>query len=369
MPDTVSPAAQALDGKTTVDDKMVFEPERLSYLSAVDLAARIAAAIPGDNAAERPVVIAGVPFLSDLANLVAIGTLLDTLAEDYQSLGEQADHLREKRLPQTGADTDVVTLRAANVMSVLPPFAPVAAVAAGLNTAIGIVSLFREDVSFSGVRTGVDSLAFEIAVAGELKKRGFATVLIPDLFVVPTHDAVKDSLRGRLQAIERAKLKLWQTITPIVSELVDLDTQLDQASRDSRQPDVDRLSGEIAVLRRDLSPITEPLSKADQRLSEILAQLQHVDPAGMTGLARLLRAEAIRARTPAFLHLKVVSSGGHNRTSRSLLRTLFAGDGLSFMGGLVARWALLNEKGEVENGGVLTGRQAGRFPPLGFWSS
>jgi hypothetical protein len=62
-------------------------------------------------------------------------------------------------------------------------------------------------------------------------------------------------------------------------------------------------------------------------------------------LARLLRAEAIRVRQPAFLNAAVVASGGHNRIIRNLFRMLFLGDGLSFAGGATVRWALLGSDG------------------------
>jgi hypothetical protein len=365
MADTTTSLVQPLDGKTAIDDKMTFEPERLSYVAAADLAVMIAAEIGEANADKRPVVICDVGFLSDLANLVAIGVMLDTIAGDYQALGQQAANLSEDRsTPVFNAIAEEATAQMARVSALAPlPLTPLTAVEGVLNTALGIVSLFREDVSFSGVKTGVDALAFEIAVAAEMKKRSFARVLIPGLFVVPSHVAGQDSLLFRLKAIEGAKLTLWRILAPIVSDLVESETELDQASRDANQAEVDRLTGEIAKLRRDLSPITEPAAKTDQRFSEILTELQKVDAdSGLTGLARLLRAEAIGNTAPMFLHIKVVSSGGHNRISRSLFRTLFAGDGLSFMGGVVARWALLNEKGEVEKGGILSGERAGKFP-------
>ena len=75
---------------------------------------------------------------------------------------------------------------------------------------------------------------------------------------------------------------------------------------------------------------------------------------GLNQLARLLRAEVIQKKQPIYLHAKVVSSGGHHRISRSLFRTLFVGDGLSFAGGAIVRWGLLTGTGELLLGGILS---------------
>ena len=64
---------------------------------------------------------------------------------------------------------------------------------------------------------------------------------------------------------------------------------------------------------------------------------------------------------PRYLHALVVASGGFNRTSRSLLRTIFSGDGLSFLGGATARWALLKENGSVAKGGIESEQEWGTF--------
>jgi hypothetical protein len=78
----------------------------------------------------------------------------------------------------------------------------------------------------------------------------------------------------------------------------------------------------------------------------------------------MLRAEqlSITLKGAVYLHAAVVSSGGHNRVSRSLLRILFFGDGLSSMGGAVARWALLEADGAVTTGGIRAAREGARFP-------
>jgi hypothetical protein len=345
MPDpTPANQIQPLQGKTTIDDKMFFEPERLSYEAARGLADKIAAALAGE-CRKGHIVIASTGLLSDFANYHAVTVLVDLLTRDYQALATQAEQATARRAAVAQIAPAAVPQLA--IRSLVPAITPVAAIATGLNAALGLVSMFRQDVSFFGAKTVIDSLAFQIAIAARLKAMKFEHVIVPDLAVL-SQPAGGSALNAKLQDLEQAKSSVWSLVTPLVAELVELDTELDVAARASNQSEVDRLTTEVNQLRRDLSPVTEPLAAIDQRLSALQADWQKSDPdTGLTGFARLLRAEAVQALNPVYLHGKVVSSGGHHRISRSLFSSLFTGDGLSFKGGAVVRWALLNSGGEV----------------------
>ena len=344
MPDTPSPIPipQPLAGQTTADEKMTFEPERLSYQSACELADSIAAAIPTDDKHKR-IVIASLADLADLANLRGALAMLDLLEQDYRQIGESAQTAAGRR-----------TVKSLAVTNLLPPVTALSGIATVISAGLGIASLFRRDVSYAGSPTSVDAIAFEIAVAAELKKLNFDHVLIPALGVFPAAPP-GDSLKDKLRKLESAKFAVWQIVQPMVSELVTLDTQIDLASRAKDQPKIDRLTIEINALRADLAPLTEPLAALDQRWSQIQGDWQKTSPdTGLTGFARLLRAEVVQRGDPVYLHAAVVSSGGYRRISRSLFCTIFTGDGLTFTGGVIIRWALLNASGEFQAGGLLT---------------
>lgn len=342
------PAAQPLAGQTTADDKMVFEPERLSYESARRLAATIANALP-DRDKNKRIVIASLADLADVANFRGTAVMLDLLQKDYEQIALSARTANERRIEVQPEAFGIMA--AANV---LPPVTPLSGIATVVNAGLGLASLFRQDVSFSGSPASVDAVAFEIAVAAALKDLQFEHVRIPALGVFPSNPG-SNSLAAGLQALERAKSEAWQIIRPLISELVSLDTQLDLASRAKNQTEIDRLTGEINSLRADLSPVTEPLAALDLRWSQIQGDwLKVSSDTGLTGFARLLRAEALQLNDPTYLHAAVVSSGGHRRITRSLLRTIFTGDNLTFAGGVVVRWALLDSSGEVLRGGLLT---------------
>jgi hypothetical protein len=351
----------SLDGKTTVDDKMVFEPERLSYQSADCLAAKISGSVCSDLKS-KVVVIVGTPFLADLTNLQSVFVQLEALKRDYDALVALANQMMVNRsLPlQNGSlaqelDSTSTTAGAEATKDFMATaFNPVTA---GISAALGLVSLFREDVEYKGIQTVVNPLAFELALADKVKKNGAERVYVPDMVVLPPTQNDASSLNGRLSAVQCAKSEVWTAIGPLVSELVKVDAELDRAMREKDQAGVDNMTRQLSSIRQDLDPITDQLRRADLRLSDLLTAWDKVDEStGMTILARLLRAEGVKALKPSFLHAQVVSSGGHCRTTRSLLRMIFTGDGLSFMGGATARWALLEDDGSVLRGGIVSER-------------
>lgn len=347
------PLVQPLEGTTSVDEKLFFEPERLSYQAAASLAAEVRRAIV-DAVKDKDVIIAGTALLVDLANIRAVEESLAVLEKDYSSLAGVWRPAPAVPVMKTGL--------ALNAFAVLP------AASAVISGALGILSFFREDVDYRGIRTVVDPLAFELALAGELASAGAAKgVYVAELFA-PTGGA--SNLVERLDLTHQARIRVWQLAAPRIAELARLDGELDAASREGNQERVDRLVSKIAKIRRILDPLTEPLSRLDRRLDELEAGLNRTDDkTGLTTLARLLRAEAIReAAAPGavFVHAAVVSSGGHHRISRHLLRMIFLGDGLSFTGGAVIRWAVVERSGNVVKAGIKSLSLAARSPYSGL---
>jgi hypothetical protein len=340
-----------LEGKTTIDDKMFFEPERLSYQCAVDIAAEIAENVKAE-VTNQTVVIASTQLLADFANLQAAYTTLETLAQDYEnvaSLGREFTMRRSLTVMEESVVPDAV-IGAALTSAIAPATTLV-------NAALGLVGFFREDVEFHGARTTVDTLAFEITLAAHLKQVAGTKVIIPDLKVGSAVITTEGSLSFRLAKVQKAKSAAWALIAPMITELVQLEAELERVAREGNQSEFDRISAQISDLRRDMQPVSEPLARSDQQLADLQKQWsQRDDVSGVSELARLLRAEAILDVKPIYLHAKVVSSGGHHRISRSLLRSIFVGDGLSFAGGATARWALLTETGEVLKGGIIIKR-------------
>jgi hypothetical protein len=186
---------------------------------------------------------------------------------------------------------------------------------------------------------------------------------VPDFVVVSSPLTGQGSMLDRGQAMQDARHAAWQSVGPLLAELGKTDAALDAATRTNNAAQVDTLSRQVFELRKKVEPLTETLGQADRRLHDLQAQWDKVsETTGLTTLARLLRAELLHAKNPKYLHAVVVSSGGHNRVSRHLFRMLFVGDGLSSMGGVVVRWALLEPDGSFVKGGIRAARQSASFP-------
>lgn len=369
MADTAQNTITPLEGKTTIDNQMFFEPERLSYQSADHVAARIAREVR-DKVKGRTVVIAGTQLLADFANLQAIYLLLDSIRSDYGALISQGIDIGN--MHSLVAPEKIVEFKNEATFAEAAISSPLAPITTVLDATLGLVSLFREDVEYHGAKTVVDTLAFEIALAAWLKAEGATKVFVPDLMMVPLTEVRPGSLRDRLKSAQNAKASVWKLVGPLISDLARLEGELDEAVREKDQQRLDALASRVSELRSVMQPIADPLARTDQRLADLQNKWEQVDASsGLSLLARLLRAETIlppiegkKGEEPLYLHAKVVSSGGHHRISRNLFRMLFLGDGLSFAGGATIRWALLGKDGSIEKGGIFVARRKSRSQPL-----
>ena len=350
-PSTASqPSVGPLEGRTTIDDKTTFEPERLSYAAAARVAAFIAGEVKRDVSCQT-VVVASDTFLADLGNLATANLQLEMLTDDYRRVA--ASLAPPAASPSSSAKASVAAA----------PALAATAVTAGLQSALGLVSLFRQDAEIKGVATRIDPRAFEIALASALKHAGVCTVIVPDLMALRTPLDGPGTLRGRWRAMEDARQAAWEAVGPLLADLGTTDAALDAATRNDAKPEIETLSRAVFDLRRRVEPLTQTLGQADRRLNDLHAQWEKAnETTGLTLLSRLLRAEAIDAQRPRYLHAAVVAAGGHHRITRNLFRMIFLGDGLSAMGGVVVRWALLEASGAFAKGGIRNGRSSAAFP-------
>jgi hypothetical protein len=90
----------------------------------------------------------------------------------------------------------------------------IAPITATVTSVLGLVSLFREDVEFRGVRTVVDSLTFKLVLAQQLRNEGATKVFVPELFAV---DAACRRCTRRRRPPRRSSApssRNWSTPTP-----------------------------------------------------------------------------------------------------------------------------------------------------------
>jgi hypothetical protein len=369
------------EGRTTVADKMFYETELLSYRCAESIASSIACKVRA-SLRGRTVVIVGTPLLADFANLDALLLTLADMQNEYEAITARAESVVQAKLRrevaksqagETSRRFEEALIPEANIPSALlggltgasivgAATSAVGVAAPLVGAALGLVGLLKQDNQYYGDRTTLDPLAFELALADQLKQGGADAVIVPNLTVFqPAKNP--DSIISLMERLQASKSASWSSVGPMIAELVSLEKELADASAAKNQAEIDRLSKELAETRRNLDPLAIPLERADQRLADLQAKWEKVDEStGWSLLARMLRAEAIHRDRPIYLHAAIVSSGGHHRINRSLWRLITLSDGLSFTGGAVVRWALLDPHGMIQNGGILSERRTSELP-------
>ena len=357
-----------LEGKTTVDDKMVFEPQRLSYEASRAIAEKIARRI-SERTKDRLVVIAGMQLLADFGNVVAIRSMLEEIAGEYDGLTKavQASTYLVPHAPVTTRS------RSDYAQLAVPSFDTLSA---GVKSALSLLSLFRQDVDYRGVPLSIDTLAFEVELAARLRMHKARHVLVPDFTMFTTSDTGASALRTLFERVKAARNASIQVIAAKAPkrvrgagtlnlrealaakraerEVIDLEhvdlERGDQAHADQQHEQ----STEAPAPNFDA--IVEIFGEIDRRFGDLESQLakSETDAGGRTLSSRLHRAEKILAQSPLLVHTRVLLAGGSNRIARSFFRSMFTGDGLSFTGGAVVSWAVLSEHGAIEDGGVIT---------------
>jgi hypothetical protein len=368
------PAVTPLEGKTTLDDKMAFEPERLAYVStraaAIKVALRVLEKLPqaqGNNPA-RTVAITGGPLMADLNNLSAMLVLINQIKKQYDTCAAIAKALAVPSVPPPPLDAEgdegfesVKSIAKSVAKSIASAgFPPVASAATAV---IGLLSFFRSDVEYKGATAKVDQLALRILIADKLKCR-CTEVIIDELVRVDSSQAGGNaSLLDALETLEQARDQAWTLLSPHLATLADAQAKLESASRaPNNMAGAQKAAETVSVIRKRIGVASDALERADAQFEHVRSELEKADDGGTMMLAKLLRAELIRDVNPYYLHVSVVSSGGHHRVTRTLWRTLFWGDGLSAMGGVVVRWALLEPTGSFMCGGVVDERASAEFP-------
>ena len=196
------PSITPLDGKTTVDDKVRFEPERLSYQSASLIAERIARRVSKELEGWS-VVIVDTSTVADIANLEATFFELTQLANDYEALAERAVQLHERRSERSEDSVKTKLPPGSGVIQESFVVAPViTAATTAISAGLGLMSLFRQDVELHGTETSIDSLSFKIALAEQLCSK--TKVLIAELYVPHKEDLSKSKLQQQMAQVRAA---------------------------------------------------------------------------------------------------------------------------------------------------------------------
>lgn len=319
-----------LAGTTTVDEKVVFEAQRLSYDAARVIAEKIAFRISG-RTRDQIVVIASSQLLADMSNLVAIKVVLEELAREYSALAHTVETLPVAVHGSLNEDARSPAAFTTALSSTLT------AATAAVQSALTLVALFRQDVDYKGVAITLDTQAFEIELAGRVRMHKAREVIVPDFAVFAAPQGGKGSLLSLLANVRSTRSRVLLAAMEKVTH---------------PEPDPKQLS------------FTSAVAEVDKRLNDLETQLtkSDLDGSGLTLLARLFRVEHLMAKSGMLVHARVVLAGGSNRVQRSLWRSMFSGDGLSSTGGAVVTWAILSPAGAVEDGATFSHTMSANSP-------
>ncbi len=356
-----SSKTKALDGITSIDEKVFLECEILSHSAISRIAERIA--LEADQAIARTsqagasnptIILLDQILVSALQVFSAVQLQLALIKKGFEEVASTAEL-------QLALEKDADDSLRPNLVGALP----VAAVTDAVAGVVDLLGLFRQDTQFTGRTAQIKETAVYLEVAHALRANGFE-VIYPRLLgfqveakIQLSQKAVTDLFQDVFTAREHALGRL----RPVLMELTRVEQEIVSREEECIDPAPDRQDvltqgiqerkAELVKIRENLDPNLLLFKETDAQWNEMQRGLVHVDEkSGLTPMQLISRAaeaiEHFRASALSyFLYSEVAVAGGTMRIKRNLWRTLFYGDGISFSGGAVVSYALIDGKAHV----------------------
>ena len=370
---------KALEGKTTIDDKVVIESEVLSNIAVQEISKQIA------NRVNDIVQITATD--NDKATIYIHDTSLHTAirADQYFQVQKQ-DILTQKN----ELDTEFGKLVPCTLNSIINYNQEKSLVggrsflgaAIAARSAIDLLSLFRQDTEFKGRSFTVREEALVAQVAHEIKKQKINAVVVYPSLMPPGLSNISDSnnnsdLIRSIKKLQNVRSSGAQRIRKLQIEIENNSrkrTELEEHIKSLEEDDEERQATqsvrnqELSVATDKLKGVTiceqtlEKLKPAYADLNDLVGTLLGIllntkEGAGNSLLGTLLTAESIlnrlRRDNVYFLSLKPVAAGGSYRIRRNLFTTLFTGPLLSYSGGAIITFMLLDKDSTIVTSGTL----------------
>jgi hypothetical protein len=363
-----APDVKALQGKTTVDDKVSIEAEILAYSAISKIAKRIAS----EFHSKFPDPASGYRIIVLDDSLVAALTAHQTLVMELDLISNGFARVIEAGTPSAAAAKPGARLE----MFVAPAgfMGALSGTAMLGRSLIDLLSLFRQDTSYYGRSYTVNDSALVLEVVRYLKaERGDIQCIYPKLLLYRP-GAAAQTWHGRFKRRLTEVYDLRDRADRVVADLSKscLELQLKIQPPAPRQPPSDSELTEFTselIAKKILHDSCEKLFDAnDAKLSQTVNGLSTPDAKGVTPLEIIQKAEEIVARfevcrTNTFLlYVQAVDLAGNYRIRSNLWRTLWNSDGLSYSGGAIVTFGFLNGDAEL----VLCGTHRWRTPFVRF---
>jgi hypothetical protein len=334
--DTAEPKIAPLSGSTTIDAALTFEVEALSHVAMSKITRRFADEVAGVAQSTDRLIVLNDELARALEYDQAFTVQLQVLELSFESAARAADEGLQRLKGEAEGAVDV----AAAV-----PMVGITAATGVVSAALNFLALFRQDTSYSGRKVKISEHAIIAELARHLRDKSIS-LYWPGLSLSPDEVTSEASESSAGLATPPYMTRLQKTM-----EVRDRAAGKIHALADAleRAPDEKKSAARLALDRAH-----ESFDSADSILRRMMTSLAQPDTkTGIAPVQLLHRANNIKkyaARKKGRVLYVVVhleSAGGSYRIRKNLFRTLFWSDGLTFSGGAILTYALLDEDGKV----------------------
>lgn len=299
------PEAKALEGKTTIDDKMAIESYTLAYESLAKIAHKVATAVKAKS--PKKIFIHSEKDIAYLLELRTFMAQIEVIRQAFKTATPPSQAIRAMVVGSViGAGTLAVT---------------------AVKTLIDLIALFRTDTEIKSVEITLDDVALVASVANQLGPG--IEVYDPQILPLGLSSSVfaNSAVIKNLDDLYMARQSTQQAVATAVAALADPDP---------------------AVLKAQADALEEPLTKAEALFQTFHDALLKVEEAsGTSALAKFLRAEVLaaqlREQDSYLLYLKIVKAGGSNRVTQNR----FSGSKVTHSGGAIVTYILFHPDGLI----------------------
>jgi hypothetical protein len=374
-----APDVKALQGSTTIDDKVSIEAEILAFQAVGKIAKQIRsefdAKFPNLKDEEKYCIILLDDTISPaLAAQQALCLSLDLISQDFKSVISGAGATPKLNVQPSETFESRTELPKTNLEFAMAPAAVSSGFAAASSVgraAIDFLSLLRQDTSYFGRSYTVKDTAVALEFLRGLVARPDVECFYPKLMLYRAAETTQRSLErleGRLRAVQNLRDRAKQSLQDLSRDTLELQLEI-SPPKPQHHPsgqELMELSTQLIEKRIRLDASQKLYDAAADKLDKTLAGLNIAEANGITVGETIEKAEEILSRfqihklRTIFLYVEAVALAGGYRVRSNLWRTLFNSDGLSYSGGAIVTYAFINSKAEL----VLCGTHRWRTPFL-----
>jgi hypothetical protein len=318
---SASVAPAALSGITTIDDKVRIDVEIEAYEQLRQALGRISRQVSASLSCPATLAIVDGDVAQGLDLIAALPTQLRLLQAAFACV-------------EQGAAAAFSSLSGADSMWT----------GANLAAALDLLSAFRQDTAFLGREVVIAPFGLAAAAAEALGGTS-RRVLHPGLTVPGSGGSLEPAFFADIAKVLEARNAAHAAYLRLASRVQSMAPG--DRQRSAANAMLDQVRAQFDSADAVFRALDDLLTRSDPPSAVPALQC-------MIAADRLLSAvQSASTECVVFLHLRVLASGGSYRITRSLLQTMFTGDGATYNAGVVVGWALLDRSGTVKASGIV----------------